>query len=102
MIICYLDLQLPMQSVPITSNVVSSNPAQARCTRYNINVCQWFSLGTAVSSTNKTDYHDMTEILLKVALNINYDTPAYMLVYFISFCNELTPTYRVQSQPPGD
>jgi hypothetical protein len=51
MIICYLDLQLPMQSVPITSNVVSSNPAQAGCTRYNINVCQWFSLGTAVSTT---------------------------------------------------
>ena len=28
---------------------------------------QWFSL---VSSTNKTDRHDVTEILLKVALNI--------------------------------
>jgi hypothetical protein len=25
-----------MQSVPITTEVVSSNPAQARCTRYNI------------------------------------------------------------------
>jgi hypothetical protein len=25
--------------------------------------------GTPVSSTNKTDHHDMTEILLKVALN---------------------------------
>jgi hypothetical protein len=31
-----LDLQLPMQSVPITTNVVSLNPVQARCTRYNI------------------------------------------------------------------
>jgi hypothetical protein len=30
---------------------------------------QWFSLGTPVSSTNKTDCHDITEILLKVALN---------------------------------
>ena len=29
----------------------------------------WFSLGTAVSSTNKTDRHDITEIVLKVALN---------------------------------
>jgi hypothetical protein len=28
--------QLPMQSVHITNNVVSSNPAQAMCTRYNI------------------------------------------------------------------
>jgi hypothetical protein len=38
-------------------------------------VCQWlvsgwwFSLGTPVSSNNKTDHHDITEILLKVALN---------------------------------
>jgi hypothetical protein len=39
------------------------------------NVCQllatgrWFSSGTPVSSTNKTDRHLITEILLKVALN---------------------------------
>jgi len=31
-----IDLQLPMQSVPITTNVVSSNPAQMRSTQYNI------------------------------------------------------------------
>jgi hypothetical protein len=30
---------------------------------------QWFSPGTAVSSTNKTDCHDIIEILLKVLLN---------------------------------
>jgi len=48
-----------MQSVPITIEVVSSNPAEAR----------WFSLATPVSSTNKTDRHDRAEILLKVALN---------------------------------
>ena len=29
----------------------------------------WFSSGTAVSSTNKFDPHDITEILLKMALN---------------------------------
>ena len=38
-------------------------------------ICQWlatgwwFSLGTLVSSTYKTDCHDITEILLNVALN---------------------------------
>ena len=38
-------------------------------------VCQWFvavrwfSPGTLVSSKNKTDHHDITKILLKVALN---------------------------------
>ena len=31
--------------------------------------CRWFSPGTSVTSTNKTDCHDITEILLKVALN---------------------------------
>jgi hypothetical protein len=30
---------------------------------------RWFSRGTPVSSTNKTDRHDITEILLKVAWN---------------------------------
>jgi len=29
----------------------------------------WFSSGTTVFSTNKTDRHDISEILLKVALN---------------------------------
>ena len=33
------------------------------------NAGQWFSPGTPVSSTNKTDHHNITEILLKVALN---------------------------------
>ena len=36
MIAWQLDLQLHMQSVPITTNVVSSNPTQARCTQYTI------------------------------------------------------------------
>ena len=30
---------------------------------------RWFYLGTLVSYTNKTDHHDITEILLKVVLN---------------------------------
>jgi hypothetical protein len=30
---------------------------------------QWFSPGSPVSSTNKTDCHDITEILLKVPLS---------------------------------
>jgi len=42
---------------------------------YNIKVCHWLatglwcSPGTPVPSTNKTDRHDITEILLNVALN---------------------------------
>jgi hypothetical protein len=35
-----------------------------------------FFLGTTVTATNKTDRHDITEILLKVALNtINQTKP---------------------------
>ena len=36
---------------------------------------QWFSMGTPVCSTNKTDRHDITEILLEVALNTITLTP---------------------------
>ena len=63
-------------SVPITTDVVSSNLDQgARCTTSCDTVCQWLATGRwfspcpTVSSTNKTDRHDITEILLKVALN---------------------------------
>ena len=35
MIVLKLDLFLPMQSVPRTTNM-SSNPIQTMCTRYNI------------------------------------------------------------------
>ena len=39
----------------------------------------WFSL---VSSTNKTDRHDITEILLKVALNaIKHTNKQYIYMY---------------------
>jgi len=38
----------------------------------------WFSPGTPVSSTNKTDRHDITEMLLKVALNTITQTKAYL------------------------
>ena len=38
-------------------------------------VCQWFSPGTLVSSTNKTDHHDIAEILLKLAFNSNNPNP---------------------------
>jgi hypothetical protein len=36
-----------------------------------------FSPGTPVSSTNKTDRHDIAEILLKVALSTITQTPYY-------------------------
>jgi hypothetical protein len=45
---------------------------------------QWFSPCIPVSSTNKTDRHDITEILLKVALNtINQNWIAAILKTFL-------------------
>ena len=72
MIVWYLDLQLHVQSVPITTKVVSSKPRSQRGvldTPLSDKVCRWFPLGTLVSCTNKTNRRDITEILLKVALN---------------------------------
>jgi hypothetical protein len=60
-----------MQSVPITTDVVSSNIDQGEV--YNIMrlaTGQWFSPGHLASSSNKTDLHDIIEILMKVALGI--------------------------------
>ena len=74
-----MDLQLPVYTVPITTKVVISNLVHGwqgvLDTTLCDKVCQWFvkgrsfSAGTPVSSTNITDHHDITEILLKVALS---------------------------------
>jgi hypothetical protein len=72
MIVMKLDLQLPVQSVPITTKVVSSNPVHGEVRSIQHYVIKfvsdlrqvWFSPGTPVSSTNKTDVHDIAEILL--------------------------------------
>ena len=54
-----------MESVPITNNVASSNT-------------------TPVSATNKSDRHDIAEILLKVALNTIILTPLTKVYYSLS------------------
>ena len=83
-----VDLQLPMQSVPITTKVVSSSPVHDEV--YSIQhyvikfisdlivTGRWFSPDTPVSATNKTDCHNITEILLKVALNTINQTIIYL------------------------
>jgi len=65
--------------VPITTKVVSSNPVHGKVyliPHYVIMFVSglWFSPGTPVSSTNKTDDHDITEILSKVELNTIHQT----------------------------
>ena len=79
MIECRLDLQLPVQSAPVPTEVVSSNPIHGEVysiQHYVIKTGRFFSPGTPVYATNKTDCHDITEILLKVALStINQTKP---------------------------
>jgi len=65
-----------MQSVPTTTKVVSSNPAHGEVYSiqhwYSLSVTcagRWFSPGTSVFSTNKTDRDYITDLLLNVALN---------------------------------
>ena len=79
----YGSLQLHVQSVPITTKVVSSNPSHGKVysiQHYKIKFVSDLSglrvsPGTPGFPTNKTDRHDTTEILLKVALNtINQPT----------------------------
>ena len=57
---------------------------------------QWFSPGTPVSSTNKTDPLDITEILLKVVLN-TINLTCYTLV--VLTCTVSTCMYNFNSYP---
>jgi hypothetical protein len=98
-------LQLPVQSVPynyLYNQYLSPLklwvwiPFLARCT--HTKVCeslwlatgQWFSPGTLVPSTNTTDHHNITEILLKVALN----TITLTQSLFYSSSNDNIPVNR--------
>ena len=64
-----------------TANIMTWNPARCTDAKLCDKVCQWlatgrwFSPGTPVSSTNKTDRHDITETLLKVALSMIKQKP---------------------------
>ena len=67
MIAWYLDLQLPVQSVPINTRIVSSNPVHGEV--YSIQHFVTCNRSVVFFRVNKTDRH-ITEILLKVALSI--------------------------------
>jgi hypothetical protein len=71
---------------------------RARCTTLCDKVCQWlatgrwFSPGPPVSSTNKTDRHNIVAIVLKVALSIIKQTN--LLLSYCSrslFCFPISP-----------
>jgi hypothetical protein len=60
--------------VPVTTTVASSNPAHGEVYLIQhyvikfVSDLRWVCTGNPVSFTNKTDLHDIAEILLKAAL----------------------------------
>ena len=97
MIIWQLDLQLPMQSVPIITKVVSLNPADGKVYSIQHYVIYmqfvsdlWqvgdFLWGTLVYCMNEAGNHNIAEILLKVVLNtINYKHLSYVHTMYCIF-----------------
>jgi hypothetical protein len=92
----YMSFFKKTKTFSITTKGVSSNPVHGEVysiQHYVIKVCQWlatglwFSPGPQVSSTYKTDRHDITEILLKVALNTSSNNKTlnarFMDFYFV-------------------
>jgi hypothetical protein len=86
----------------------------ARCTTLCDKDCQqlvagqWFSPGTPFSSTNNTDRHDITEILLKVALNtitltltpkLTHLTQLLMILYLFFLLRNYTNGTKLTSTP---
>ena len=56
----------------------------------------YFSLGTPVFSTNKTDRHDIIEILLKVALNtIQVIESKFINALYLKFRNDINVVFQV-------
>ena len=82
-----------MQPVAITTYVVSSNLDKGRGVQHYVikfvsdlrQTGRWFSPDTPISSTNKTDRHDITEILLEVALNTKQEKQTSGFYYEIHF-----------------
>ena len=64
-----------VQRIPLRRGVLDTTLCDKVCQW--LGPGRWFSLGSGVSSTNKTDRHDIAEILLKVALT-PYPSPLSM------------------------
>ena len=81
---------------------------RARCKTLCDKVCQWlataqwFYPGTQVSSTNNTDHHDITEILLKVALNTIKQIVFFLCVWYRYFAGMICGIQKQHSSLRSD
>jgi len=73
----------------ITTKVVSSNLDHGEVYSIQHTSVRWVFPDTPVSSTNKTDRHNVANILLKVALNIiNQTIPDFLLIFTVDSMNQ--------------
>ena len=90
---------------PLTLRVLNPFRRGVHNTTLCDKVCQWlatgwwFSQSTSVSSTNKTDCHDITEILLKVVLNTT-NNPTHLEWNHIIYIQHKRITYRFSFSCP--
>jgi hypothetical protein len=86
-VVWQLDSQLPMQSVTYHHYSCEFETHSGDTTLFDkvwqgLTADRWFTQGTLVSSINKTDRNDITEIFLNVALNtINQTNQAIFISY---------------------
>ena len=105
-IVWQLDLLLPVQSVHITTKVEILNPTHGKVYSVQHYVKMiLMTCGRQVSFTNKTDHHDITELLLKVTLNIILQTNKprsinEVLKTIYHFC-EVEYSYHIQQMYQG-
>jgi hypothetical protein len=82
---CYFDTHPQWMKIVYIMYLIQPYVTMFVSHRFRFTVCdkvcqwlvtgRWFCPGTPLSSTNKTDRHDITEILLKAALNTINHTP---------------------------
>jgi hypothetical protein len=72
----------PWSRFELTTSVVIGTDCIDSCKSNNHTITTALIYVTLVSSINKTDLHDITQILLKVALNTIKQTNKYIVVFF--------------------
>jgi hypothetical protein len=91
----------------VRNNIVILMGAVGVDTTFCDKVCQrftagrWFSPGTPVSSTNKTDSHDITEILLKTVLSTINQTSNHLIRMESSFLKSVSVIWLAGKQFGG-
>ena len=90
----YLSPLMLRVRIPLRQGVLDTTLCDKVCQWFAAG--RWFSPGTPVSATNKSNRHDITEILLKVALNTITLTRIYICfnLFFYHWLLHVSTLYR--------